>query len=542
MGQNQKGRRQHDGDDDDEGKEPERRKPRVKITPFGPDQATLDAAAHAALEDPAVEKLLKGTRHRLLSFRLVDPETRGKPGTALSNLYLATVFDYTNNRAILVKGRLDKRQVLEVEESNRQPDPDHAEFNEAVEILLRDPELGPSIREKKLEPYPAMPPIIVEERPDGVVERTLAVGLLPTDEEHRHEIVGVNMISQSVIRYEGGAPPGSGANDQTCGPLQGSNPASGTAGQVHVTISLGSTVFWRFDVVRPAASTGSRGSGVELRFVNYRGKRVLYRAHAPILNVKYDPGGLCNEFRDGANVEHTFQATGTDAAPGFRLCPTPAQTILDTGSDAGNFNGVAIYIQGPEVVLVSELQYGWYRYISEWRFHLDGTIRPRFGFGAISNSCVCNRHHHHVYWRLDFDIRTPGNNVVREYNNPPIIGNSHYHTKFFEIRRLKDVSHQRRWQIENADTGEGYTLIPGPNDGIADAAFGVGDLWVLRYHSDELDDHPGPNVANLDQFITGEPVYKQDVVLWYGAHFTHDVQNEGANHVVGPDLRPFDWE
>ena len=55
-------------------------------------------------------------------------------------------------------------------------------------------------------------------------------------------------------------------------------------------------------------------------------------------------------------------------APGFLLCPTPATTILDTGSDAGNFLGVGIYVQGLEVVVVSEMEAGWYRYISEWRF------------------------------------------------------------------------------------------------------------------------------------------------------------------------------
>jgi hypothetical protein len=50
----------------------------------------------------------------------------------------------------------------------------------------------------------------------------------------------------------------------------------------------------KFLVVRPAASSGTRGSGVELRFVDYKGKRVLYRAHVPILNVKYDDGEAAN--------------------------------------------------------------------------------------------------------------------------------------------------------------------------------------------------------------------------------------------------------
>jgi hypothetical protein len=71
-----------------------------------------------------------------------------------------------------------------------------------------------------------------------------------------------------------------------------------------------------------------------------------------------------------------IQANGTDVAPGFRLSSAPAGTILTTGSDTGNYLGVAVYVEGQEVVLVSEMEAGWYRYVSEWRLHTDGTIRP----------------------------------------------------------------------------------------------------------------------------------------------------------------------
>ena len=153
------------------------------------------------------------------------------------------------------------------------------------------------------------------------------------------------------------------------------------AGSVWVTVTQGGSTVWKFLVVRPAASSGTNGSGIELRYVDYRGKRLLYRAHVPILNVQYDRA--CGPYRDWQNQEGMLQAVGTDVAPGFRLCTAPATTILDTGSDTGNYLGVAIYLQGQEVVLVSEMQAGWYRYISMWRLHTDGTIRPRFGFSAV---------------------------------------------------------------------------------------------------------------------------------------------------------------
>ena len=304
-------------------------------------------------------------------------------------------------------------------------------------------------------------------------------------------------------------------------------------------------------LVRPAASSGTNGSGIELRYVDYLGKRLLYRAHVPILNVQYDHNA-CGPYRDWQNEEGMLQATGTDVVPGFRLCTAPATTILDTGSDTGNYLGVAIYVQGQEVVLVSEMQAGWYRYISMWRLHTDGTIRPRFGFSAVSSSCVCNVHHHHAYWRFDFDLRTPGNNLVREFNDPPLVSNKKWHDKNYEVQRPRDPARKRKWRVLNKATGEAYDIVPGADDGVATASpdwpFPRGDLWILRYHGSEIDDGVvatgPPYEAGLDAWLTGEAINGADVVVWYGAHFTHDISHEQPGHfghIVGPDLRRVKW-
>ena len=305
---------------------------------------------------------------------------------------------------------------------------------------------------------------------------------------------------------------------------------------------------------RPSYSLGTNGSGVTLREVDYRGKRVLYQAHVPILNVQYD-GDACGPFRDWLYAESPFQANGTDVAPGIRRCPTPARTILDPPhTDQGNFRGVAIYREGQEVVVVSELEAGWYRYVSQWRLRDDGTIRPRFGFSAVENPCVCNVHHHHVYWRFDFDILSEGNNVVWEYNSPPITSASNWHINRWEIMRPRNSARNRRWWIENSTTRDAYMLIPGANDGVADA-FGRGDVWILRHYDEELDDgisaapsqQPNgsqPNApAEIGRFINPESTENQDIAIWYAAHFTHDVHEEagGIDHIVGPTLQPVRW-
>jgi len=532
---------------------------KLKIEPRGPDQARIERISSALIEHSSVQKYLAKTRNRMLSFELVEPEVETKsarPGPP-PHAYRATFYDYTNNRTIFVDGDLDQPKRVTVSESSFQPLPNYEEFQEAVRVLVKDPNLGPAIREKQVQPYPPMPPLIDVETAHGRIERTVGVGLLPLKEGARHEIVGVNMVRREPVRFEGRAPRASAAHNPICGPpfVQQPTANKGDAGQVWITVTQGGTVLWKFLAVRPAASSGTRASGVELRFVDYRGKRVLYRAHVPILNVHYD-NNACGPYRDWQYAESMIQAVGADVAPGFRVCPAPATTIFDTGSDLGNYLGVAIYVQGLEVVLVSEMEAGWYRYISEWRLHANGTIRPRFGFSAVQNSCVCNVHHHHPYWRFDFDIRTPGNNRVREYNNPPLIGKSHWHTKTFEIMRPRDPARNRRWRVENTVTGEGYDIIPGADDGVAttspDSPDGRGDVWILRYHATELDD--GVNCttggfgcvteANIDSFVNGEPISDHDVVIWYAGHVTHDVAAEPPGefgHICGPELRPVNW-
>ncbi|MEJ7632338.1 MAG: hypothetical protein WKF28_07505 [Rubrobacteraceae bacterium] len=522
---------------------------RVEIERFGREPEAMDEVRRASLEHPSVQERLRGKRSRLLSVQFVEPGGKADDAAA-PDRYRTTIYDYDDNQVILATGSLDDSDSVEVSQAGHQPLPTAEEFDEAVEIVLEDHDLGSKVRDRSLVPYAPMPPLVDAEVPGGRVERTVAVGLMPRgnlrDNGARHEIVGANMIHRTVTRFENRAPARAAAGDHNCGLPRGrqATAARGTPGRFRVTVNQGGAELWKFLVIRPAASSGTNGSGVELRRVDYRGKRVLFTAHAPILNVRYD-NDACGPFRDWSWQESRIQANGTDVAPGIRRCPTPARTILESGEDTGNFLGVAIYRSGEETVLVSELEAGWYRYISEWRLHDDGTIRPRFGFSAVRNSCVCEVHHHNVYWRFDFDIGTAENNVVREFNDPPILPPSNWHAHRFEVKRRRNPERGRRWQIKNSQTDDAYALIPGPNDGVADA-FAQGDVWILRFNEGEIDDGAiadgPPFEADIDRFVNGEDVHNQDVVVWYSAHFTHDIDEEGeTSHYVGPTLRPAQW-
>nr|MDQ6928384.1 hypothetical protein [Actinomycetota bacterium] len=307
-------------------------------------------------------------------------------------------------------------------------------------------------------------------------------------------------------------------------------------------------LLWDLIVVRPRASSGTNGSGIELRNVDHRGQRVLYRAHVPIVTVEYGAEGVeagCAPMeRVWLREESGFEAPtdGVDAVEGFRVCSAPPRTILDTEEETGEFRGVALRIDGEELVIVSQVKAGWHRYVTEWRFHADGTIRPRMGITSVHNPSTGNPHVHHLYWRLDFDIAGLAN-VVQEHNDEPVHGTSSWHTMRFEVPRPRDTGGGRFWRVRNARSSQGYSLVPGADDGEG-ATAGAGDVWVLRYDDSEVDDGVGPTVdpmqapAQLDWFVTGESVHTDDVVLWYAAH----AARPGGSAHVGPDLVPSNWK
>jgi hypothetical protein len=551
----------------------------VKIAPWGPTIKNMNSFTSKLLTRPRVNSYLKSigseaigskNKHavRLLSFELI-PETAGtKRGTSTSpKLYLAKYYDYEHNCSLIVKGKLDQPNPTEIVESKQQPLPNNEEFEEAVKILSeQEPSIGEAIKNEILKPYRPMPPLLIQETLDGDIERTLCIGLQVTNpntnstsnSKFRHEILAVNMIHKSVTRFDDNnsrAPSNSRAEESLCGsPYAGQDTADrGLAGSAKVRITQGNRLLWDFIVTRPAASSGTNGSGIELQNVNYKGKRVFRRANVPILNVQYDQEA-CGPYRDWQYQESMIEADGDDVAPGFRLCPFPAKTILATGNDLGNFLGVGVYVDGQqggggEVVFVSEMEAGWYRYISEWRFHANGTVKPRFGFAAVTNSCVCNPHHHHVYWRLNFDVDDSKKNVIEEYNNPPISGSSNWHVIRYETKRMRNPSNNRKWRIKKQQTDKGYEIVPGSNDGIADT-FGKGDIWFLRNRTNQFDDGVEaigpPYEAQIDNFVNHERIKNEDIVVWYGAHFTHitthDHDDDATGHIVGPDLIPINLE
>lgn len=517
----------------------------VRAEPFGPDQAAFDAAMNYVRRSSVVRKNLPASRSRLISFQPLESESKSNEPRIPPTRFRAVFYDYSRNRDVVAEGRFDRSEPIKLSFSNDQLPPNDEEFNAAVEVVKKDRDLGSGINSKRLEVYPPMPPVLYPYDVKEKVERTIFIGLRSTNGSHTNEIVGVNMIRDKLIRYKSKAPQAAISAPDGCG-LSSSGGANGRAiaGSARITISkpVGNAEqveLWDFVVNRPSSSSGTDGSAIELTDIKFKGKLMLKRLHIPVLNVKYNYS--CGPFRDWQYAESDFSTPSgsTDLAPGIRFCPSPPTTIVENRSDAGNYRGVAVYNQDGATVLVTEMAAGWYRYLNEYQFLNDGTIKPRFGYGSITSSCVCIQRKHHAYWRMDFDVKSPFNRVFQvNGSDPPILESTEYTT---------DRTPGMKWIIQDTTTGDSVTLTPNANDGTAAGDdFAKGDFWLLTYKPfpQEVNDSPNDPSINLAPYLNGESTDNSDIVIWYGTHIQRSDDTSFANdpllngtYTPGPDIK-----
>ncbi len=327
---------------------------------------------------------------------------------------------------------------------------------------------------------------------------------------------------------------------------------------------------WQMGAITPCGSSGNRGSGIELRNVSYNGHLVFKRVHTPVLNVKYVQPCGCDCYRDWIYEERKFQVyrsgpsgpvLATSSGPGnFVDAVEPPLTVCQNGGGAGDvppgtgFCGIAVERLADRMVLTTQLAAGWYRYFIQYTFHADGRIEPRFGFGAVNNSCVSNcTHRHHVYWRFDFDIDDAANDHL-------------YRGTAIATEGLQNVGSSRVVaQVVDTVSGRGYMVKPGPEAytspvGAAPAnggptwngttyPFDVTDELFLQYKESspgvpaEINDGAGlstcPLTSTFLNFISGEALNDNgDVVVWYRGGAEHVAGAINACPVVGPTLYP----
>ena len=262
-------------------------------------------------------------------------------------------------------------------------------------------------------------------------------------------------------------------------------------------------------------------TGLTLRNVSYGGELVLGKASMPVVRVKYvkemvwwNPftwfgsraeSGRCGPFQDRLRWQ--------DLAP-IVNCADNKVCV-----ERATVNGV----QWLEIGMYARI--GEYHLYQAWHFSEDGEVRPVLHSRGLS----CNTdHHHHAYWRLDFDVNGNGLDQVfvqdrggldqgwgpgwRKYTN--------------ERNDVKSPATQRVWFVRDQPTGHGVWILPGDgylplkDDGERDA---FSDLDVAIRRASPAEDLPWTFGARgqLGYDEDNQGVQEQDVVVWYVAHLPH---------------------
>jgi hypothetical protein len=318
---------------------------------------------------------------------------------------------------------------------------------------------------------------------------------------------------------------------------------------------------WDFCVTRMTNTTPQpNGSGMEITQVHFKGRLILKRAGIPVLNVKYASGG-CGCFRDWFDAEKAYTCTPINifadgsAKTGFCSGTGSLNTVCDhPGTDAGSFTGISSTLEdgGKTLKLTQQSTAGWYRYIPVWKFSLDGSMRAGMNFTAVNDSCVASTHHHHAYWRMDFDVDGPtGDYVDYYYHDPassswgtatrvgtetswidsdgggalPTAGRSHW--------RLGSVGSPVKVDVIRQQGDETANLSDTYDDGIT-GDFPTLDGVLLAYDASQMTDAASQQLGdcplNMGSYDNDADVDDADVVLWVRSGVRHVGEDGGASH------------
>lgn len=218
--------------------------------------------------------------------------------------------------------------------------------------------------------------------------------------------------------------------------------------------------------------------------------------------------------------------------------------------------------QGTSLNLFSVSILGAYNYVIAWNLDDDGSIRPEVGAtGALQleggrpsagwplgggRSGVA--HMHNFYWRLDFDVDGRFEDRVEELEAVPLAGTGRRELRntrrsfTTEVARRVAPGTFRSWRIrdvvtENTD-GHPISVEVLPNTdhiyrGPAFEGFTHNELYVTRYRSCErfASNNPGPCAGDVDDFVNGQGIAEQDLVVWYGTSFHHLPRDEDDPHM-----------
>jgi len=235
------------------------------------------------------------------------------------------------------------------------------------------------------------------------------------------------------------------------------------------------------------------------------------------------------------------------------------------------YTGITASRRGKELVITSIPTIGNYDYQVNYVFRQDGSMAVETNLTGImlakgtartaetgghdstatshlvAPNVAAVNHQHFFSFRLDVDIDGATNNRFLQCDTVPVLsdaGNAFaMQEKRFATEGFSDLNFatSRNWRIVNPGKPNrlgvpgGYSLLPGENafpltgansDARREAGFTEHAVWVTKFQADQLygaGDFPSQaeNPTGLQDYVNGESIDGEDLVVWYTLGITH---------------------
>ncbi len=326
-------------------------------------------------------------------------------------------------------------------------------------------------------------------------------------------------------------------------------------------------------------------NGITLHHIYYTPKAgqqrmIINQAEVAQVHVPYDDNGArYHDITDyGFGGSNLLSLTEAECPGGtlltFYAQPIICQQVQPRGEALRNQNKATT---GHKLSIFSVSKIGSYRYIPRWEFLDDGSIDisigatgalQRFGQATANNGWLITPervglgHLHNFFWRLDFDLGgDAANDYAEELEFVEKDQGLALQQQRFTSEAARDVSPStlRSWLIADADLKNaiGHPMAyevelyqSGQKDKGPDSEpFTHHDIYFTKQKDCERFASRNADMdtcaTNLADFIDGETLEGQDIVVWPTTTFYHLPRSEDAptmdTHWSGIRLRPFDW-
>jgi hypothetical protein len=318
-------------------------------------------------------------------------------------------------------------------------------------------------------------------------------------------------------------------------------------GDLHQVTGAGWSVYWRINQLD--------GSGLEIWFADFMGRRVMWRGSQPFAIVPYhrpiagDPKPPDYTYKDGIGAQWggvaftplKKNAPNTWAPPTWNAAVDTEAVEVDV-EPTGHFGPAHLRI-------TAKFQCGWYQYVHSWEFDGDGNIHPRLAMGGQLNpNDTSKAHTHHMYFRVDLDIDGFSRDLFEEFehvtHNDP--GGDVWTLVNAQGKRMAAPEKARKWRVRDALSTSGLGAFRGyeievPQLGGRDS-YSTGDVWVTVYRGDAVQQGGDVGVAAptddvLEKvYATGplDTVNGNDVVFWVAIHAHHEPRQLSEEAVFLP--------